>query len=647
VKSGLALDGRSEDDPQAKFGPEARLVRFSPDGSRLVLGSGNTRQVVVTDTGTGKTLWTAKLGDEPPSGVDFTADGKTVAVSTSAGTVRLFDDAGRSAGVLKADATALTRVAVSPNGDRVVAYNTKPELIAWDRATGKILWKEKDSGHHDFCPVFSPDGKSLVRPESGTCWAACIVDPTDGVSPGGGRKWAYFAEMGGPTCSAFQPDGKAVAFGTGGGTICLFDPITCKPLTPSADPPNAVWRMRFAPDGKTLYGSAWEWFAWDVKTGQGRQVTNTAYRDFHPLSPDFKYTVRVERLADPDDPDARLEISNPVTGEIRSSPLIKDFRDSIVGWTEFTPDGKAIVGSDRKKLAAWSTDTGTELFRLDAPGLPAVRAFSADGRVLAVGSSGQLRVYDLKAGKELAKFDTGATQTGALSLSADGRRVAVGWGRNSLSDLTEPNARDVAVVWDVASGKQLLRVSQEEASGLVALSPDGRTLAVPRESVMEFRIWEVASGTERFRFRHDHCDNPIHALVFAPDGLTLATASLEAPIYLWDLKTVDHFGTLVWDADTVWKELALKDASKAFAAFRRCWSNPDKVVAFLTERTKDWVPEAGNADRFRIIRAVEIVEGIDTPEAQALLESWAKGTTNPALASEAKAALARTKMRDR
>jgi|GEM_PF-7001069 len=672
VKAGQALDGNSEDDPAAG------LVRFSSDGSRLVLASWKTCQAVVTDTGTGKPLWTAKLGDETPSGVEFTADGKMLAVSTRAGTVRLFDDAGKPAGVLKADATApnqkagataLTRVTVSPKGDRVVAYNNTT-LIAWDRATGKILWQDKGLSRNDIWPVFSPDGKLLVRSASSTARGVHIVNSADGMSPViGGKKGAYFASLGQPTCSAFQPDGKAVAFGTLRGAICLFDPTTCQPLTPSADPPDAVGRIRFTPDGKTVYGFAGQWFAWEVPSakpggfvanGQGHRMTNMGYQrdpffDLHvePLSPDGKYTVRVEQLKVPDEADARLEICNAATGEIVYSHLIKDLRDlSLAGWTEFTPDGKAIIGSNGSTLVAWSIDTGTELFRLPASGpqggqaFPAVRAFSADGRVLAVGSSGMLRVYDLKAGKVLAKFDTGATRTGTLSISADGGRVAVGWGRDSHSDLIDPNARDVAVVWDVASGKELFRVSQEEASGLVALSPDGRALAVPRSSVMEIRIWEVASGTERFRFRHDHCDNPINAIVFAPDGRTLASASLEAPIYLWDMRTA-HFGEIVWKADAVWNELALKDARWAFNAFRRCWSNPGEVVAFLKERTKDWVPVAGDADRLRIIRVVELAEGLDTPEAKALLESWAKGTANLALASEAKAALVRIKIRAR
>jgi hypothetical protein len=45
--------------------------------------------------------------------------------------------------------------------------------------------------------------------------------------------------------------------------------------------------------------------------------------------------------------------------------------------------------------------------------------------------------------------------------------------------------------------------------------------------------------------------------------------------------------------------------------------------------------------RLRLIRAVEAVEGMRTPEAEALLKTWAGGSEGSTLAVEAAAALAR------
>ena len=158
-----------------------------------------------------------------------------------------------------------------------------------------------------------------------------------------------------------------------------------------------------------------------------------------------------------------------------------------------------------------------------------------------------------------------------------------------------------------------------------------------------------------------------------------------------------------WDetaADKLWDDLASKDAAKAFAAIRLLRANPDKAVPLFKERTKlvslpenlkqlladvgseDFasarrqqslsrrsatrrgrtgagvgratVPEAkkrlgellvrldaATPSRLRLVRTVEVVEGINSPDATALLEAWAGGTGGVPLAAEAKAALRR------
>jgi hypothetical protein len=258
-------------------------------------------------------------------------------------------------------------------------------------------------------------------------------------------------------------------------------------------------------------------------------------------------------------------------------------------------------------------------------------------------------------------------------------------------------------VWDVASGRVLARVPQKRETQFVALGPDGRLLALAPGWEGTVRVIEVASGGERFAFRHG--GQPT-GLLFAPDGRTLVAASKEAPVYLWDL-TGDLAGRPpAWDtaaADRVWDELGSTDAARAFAAIRLLRANPEKAVPLLQERTKppaapepaalkklfadldsndfptrekataalaaagesvraELAAEAARAPspeaarrlgelltrldaptpaRWRLVRAVEAVEGIDTAEAKQLLEHWAGGTAGTALAAEAKAVLLR------
>src|SRR6185369_5433620 len=141
--------------------------------------------------------------------------------------------------------------------------------------------------------------------------------------------------------------------------------------------------------------------------------------------------------------------------------------------TDFTPDGKAIVGGmSDGTLRMWAIDTGKEWLNL--PGQKAVsryHAFSNDGRVLVTGAFGDgeespVRVYDLRAGKELAKFHPGVWVVG-VAVSGDGRRVAAVTSANARG---MPDPREVAVVWDVATGRALARVPQRREGKFVALS---------------------------------------------------------------------------------------------------------------------------------------------------------------------------------
>ena len=157
-------------------------------------------------------------------------------------------------------------------------------------------------------------------------------------------------------------------------------------------------------------------------------------------------------------------------------------------------------------------------------------AFSPDGKRLAViGDNGTVVVWDPATGKELLRLP-GSTTPGELVsgnrvvYSPDGRLLAA----------CDNNA---VKLYDAASGTLVRELSGDQSEVLaVAISRDGRRIASGSLDG-KVRIWDTASGS-MLHLLEAHTDW-IESLDFSPDGKWLASGSNDYTLKVWDVLTGD------------------------------------------------------------------------------------------------------------
>jgi WD40 repeat protein len=224
----------------------------------------------------------------------------------------------------------------------------------------------------------------------------------------------------------------------------------------------------------------------------------------------------------------------------------------------FLPDGKTLAAaSGPQEVRLWDLQNGKEK-RTFRPGSVAGRlALSPDGKVLAAGcKNGRIFLWDTSSGEELLAVKP-QKQILAAAFGGDGKPLAIGVHGNDL------------VLWDVRTAKEKQRLPLWDVAGIwphpvegkwgacnaVALSPDGKRLAVDYQVVLwdsktaakkatrTFRLWDLQTGIELHRLERDVvvsawwgfvAGRDTHSVAFSPDGKALAWSSFDGKVLLLD-----------------------------------------------------------------------------------------------------------------
>src|SRR5262245_6392713 len=241
----------------------------------------------------------------------------------------------------------------------------------------------------------------------------------------------------------------------------------------------------------------------------------------------------------------------------------------------FAPGGKVLAAAVSDTVKLWDAETGQERLTLRAPGTVTCLAFSPDGRRIATGGfDKKVRLWDADTGQELFTLEGHQVPVTCVAFSPDGDTLASGGGDPNPFGRIKAEAR----LWDAAAGKHRADLAekrpdppQEDAAkgppaGMrrgppggdqgaqagpvraVAFTPDGKSLAVASLDG-SVRVWDVAAAREQAALpRHER---GALAVAFAPDGRTLAVAAGDGTIKLFDADGWKERATLQGHGDRV------------------------------------------------------------------------------------------------
>jgi WD40 repeat protein len=285
---------------------------------------------------------------------------------------------------------------------------------------------------------------------------------------------------------------------------------------------NYVLGAKFSPDGKRVVSSGMDGTVriWNSETGQ-ELLAMTGHKDFvyrAEYAPDGKRILSSGM-------DDTTRVWDAVTGiQLRSFP--SDFMNK---WSQYSPDGKWILHSSKEdELIIRNAENFSEAFRIsmDAGSLEAFY-FSPDGKQIVVSTLMQtLQVWELKTRQKVVEFKLGGWAS-RVCYAPNGRAV--------LATIDSS-----VFVWDIARKELLFSLpKQSDNINYASFTPDGQfVITTCKDSI---KYWDVKTGA----FIHSMATglNDLESIDFARDGRFLLTYDRNAVVFDGkDLKTSVYMG---------------------------------------------------------------------------------------------------------
>jgi WD40 repeat protein len=676
-------------------GGTVRALAFSADG-KLLAGGGDfhVRALRIWSVARGIEVDQSFFDHAPVSAVALSPDGKTV-VSAPAHGGLLFWDAGTGTLRRRLDTRQVARaVRFAPDGKTVIA-GSAGRVSSWDAATGKLSdefrpkwhWSDEDR------MALSADG---TRAANGNGRGLVVWDRVKRIT----RYEIEAVDEDVLTALILSADGKRLALGTRGGRIRSWDIGGAVPPAPGAWQAPLV-AVAVCPATRAVATLERDLVRlWDPRAGRQKRLFPAEKEQFHCLAfaPSGRLLVAGGQARAEGGGRGQLRLWDADTGKpVWTTPLAGA---AAVAHLAFAPDGKTLFALDRNRTVfVCAVATGRELRRVHVELTALDRlALSPDGRTLAgAARQGPAQIWDLVSGLKLGEVGTAADRFLALAFSPDGHTLAAAAGDEEVRlyevATRSPRARlrgkgqvgpgqaalaftrdgrvlaagwaDLSVsVWDTARDQEFarLRGHRDTVSGLAfaadatsltsgswdstALVWDTRDLpgrsrpAGPLSAAALQTAWEALSGEAA------KAHSQIWILVQDPAG-AIALLKRHLRPYKAAGKTPEQLIVELESPRYPVRQQATADLARLgerarLPLMKALAKGPPletrrRIEGLLRKLEGARLPPA----EVRVLRALEVLEHIATPEARRLLEELARGERTARVTIEARAALDR------
>jgi WD40 repeat protein len=240
-------DGGRPAEPETLEHPSVVFaMAFSPDGSLLAAAANRSVTIWSRDPSYHRLIERTGVSYR---GVAFSPDGRTLALGSEDGEIRLWEmPEGRERAVLRGHTGSVWGLAFSPDGKQLATGGQDGRLVLWDPVAGtesRVLRESHPAPIRSL--AFSPDGRSLGLAEP-SCEASdfLIFDVETGVV-----RTRLFGHSLGTNDLAFLPDGRTLATAGVDRSIKLWD-LDRGTVSTAVKEDRWVKSVAISPDGRWL-----------------------------------------------------------------------------------------------------------------------------------------------------------------------------------------------------------------------------------------------------------------------------------------------------------------------------------------------------------------------------------------------------------